>query len=207
MSVSPQKAPGLAVCNVIENGSGCGEKHYGRGMCSRHYQRWRRHGDPLAGRRREEPRGDACKVVDCPDPVKARNLCNGHLHRLYRYGDPEHVERENAYHGLDVDDRFAAHTAPCADQDCGCSGCLLFDIPDSSTGYGKFELDGRNILAHRWAYERYIGPIPDGLHLDHVYTSGCRHVNCVNVWEHLEPVTPAENNRRRWAAAEDRAAS
>lgn len=45
--------------------------------------------------------------------------------------------------------------------------------------------------AHRWAYERDRGPIPDGLELDHL----CRNPICVNP-AHLEPVTSRENNLR-----------
>jgi hypothetical protein len=54
------------------------------------------------------------------------------------------------------------------------------------------------MLAHRASYEFFVGPIPDGLEIDHVWTRGCRHTNCVNP-EHLEPVTRAENMRRRAA--------
>lgn len=34
------------VCSV----EGCGNPYWGCGYCSKHYQRWRRNGDPLAGR-------------------------------------------------------------------------------------------------------------------------------------------------------------
>lgn len=41
------------ICSV----EGCGKPYWGRGYCSSHYQRWRRNGDPLAGRTPEgEPR-------------------------------------------------------------------------------------------------------------------------------------------------------
>ncbi|WP_375791707.1 HNH endonuclease signature motif containing protein [Actinoplanes campanulatus] len=50
---------------------------------------------------------------------------------------------------------------------------------------------GKAVTAHRYSYESLIGPIPDGLTIDHL----CRNRPCINP-DHLEPVTQAENNRR-----------
>ncbi len=55
-------------------------------------------------------------------------------------------------------------------------------------GYGHFNAGGREGYAHRFAYELLVGPIPDGLELDHL----CRVRHCVNP-AHLEPVTRREN--------------
>ena len=41
---------------------GCEVHCYARGWCSRHYQRWRIHGDPLGGGRDRRPRG--CSISD-----------------------------------------------------------------------------------------------------------------------------------------------
>ena len=63
----------------------------------------------------------------------------------------------------------------------------------TSRGYGCLGRDGRTILAHRYAYVLTVGPIPDGLTIDHL----CGNKRCVRP-EHMEPVTGAENTRRRF---------
>ncbi len=61
-----------------------------------------------------------------------------------------------------------------------------------SGGYGSFRgPGGKTTHAHRAAYELLIGPVPAGLHLDHL----CRTPACVNPL-HLEPVTNQVNTLR-----------
>src|SRR5699024_10094898 len=56
----------------------------------------------------------------------------------------------------------------------------------TSGGYGVFtavmeQMEQKKEMAHRWAYEYYVGQIPDGLDIDHL----CRNRVCVNL-DHLE---------------------
>lgn len=69
--------------------------------------------------------------------------------------------------------------------------CWIWAGGTSEDGYGRAWANGRQIPAHRHYYELHVGPIPEGLVLDHL----CRIPSCVNPG-HLEPVTPAENVRR-----------
>lgn len=73
-------------------------------------------------------------------------------------------------------------------------GCLVWGKARNGSGYGLVTLPGGGqMVAHRAMYEVAIGPVPDGLELDHL----CRNKSCVNP-SHLEPVTRAENVRRGW---------
>ncbi|MGE3448999.1 MAG: HNH endonuclease signature motif containing protein [Microbacteriaceae bacterium] len=58
----------------------------------------------------------------------------------------------------------------------------------SKLGYGFVKRGGKEYRAHRWLWEQVVGPIPDGLVIDHL----CRNTLCVNP-DHLEPVTNREN--------------
>ena len=69
------------------------------------------------------------------------------------------------------------------------NGCWLWGgYVDRITGYGSFN----GTSAHRFAYETFTGPIPEGKEIDHL----CRVRECCNP-RHLEPVTRSENLRRR----------
>ena len=83
--------------------------------------------------------------------------------------------------------------------------CWLWTAHKDRDGYGRFSLMGRDIPAHRFGYEFFLGPVPEGLQLDHI-KERCASRHCV-FYGHLDPVTSRENTMRgdglaaRFAAA------
>lgn len=69
--------------------------------------------------------------------------------------------------------------------------CWAWVAYKNKSGYGRVRLFGRLTLAHRAVYVLLVGPIPEGLTLDHL----CRNPPCVNP-AHLEPVTMRINALR-----------
>lgn len=77
------------------------------------------------------------------------------------------------------------------------AGCWEWTGTRDQRGYGLHAETQAGVKkrwrAHRVAYTLLVGPIPDGLTLDHL----CRNTSCVNP-DHLEAVSAAENNSRRY---------
>jgi len=68
------------------------------------------------------------------------------------------------------------------------SGCWEWRGVRSGKGYGNVHLDGKLRIAHRVAYEVWIGPIPEGLNVLH----RCNNPPCINP-AHLRAGTQADN--------------
>lgn len=47
------------------------------------------------------------------------------------------------------------------------SGCWVWQRARQKSGYGYFKYKNKNVLAHRWSYEKFVGPIPPTLFVLH----------------------------------------
>ena len=166
--------PEIATCAI----DGCERTHYAKGWCARHYGRWQRHGDPTTVVRSSQP--VACSVTDCDGKRVGWGLCGKHYRRFKNTGSTE-VSDPRFY---SPEESFAARTKE--DGDC----TVWTGWSNRLSEYGYISVAGKNVLAHRYAWERVNGPIPDGNHVDHL----CWNRTCVKV-EHLRLVTQAQNNQ------------
>lgn len=153
------------MCSITD----CTSLAHARGWCHSHYGKWYRTGDPEYKRTKSPTK--PCEVEGCERTQRARGLCGKHDYRQRTHGstdDPRQPFEDRFWTNVDV-----GHPL----------GCWLWTGTIASTGYGITTRDYAQLMAHRAAYELLMGPIPAGLHLDHL----CRNTACVNP-DHLEPV-------------------
>ena len=142
----------------------------------------------------------SCVVDDCPNPARGKTViwCEAHYGRMRRRGNLELARRGVA--PRDPEERFWERVDRRSIDECwpwtgGVDG----------HGYGQFSLPPQRMAkAHRFAYELLVGPIPEGLGLDHTCHNEdrgcdggptCPHRRCCNP-AHLEPADTATNSRR-----------
>jgi hypothetical protein len=133
-----------------------------------------------------------CSIEGCTKPVHGHGWCNTHYARWLKHGDPFVVR---TLVGASLADRLMFRTAETG------SGCWSWIGSIDQHGYGKVRVAGKTLATHRVAYETFVGPVPDGLVLDHMCHNAdkgcpggpsCSHRRCLNP-EHLEPATRSMN--------------
>ena len=124
-----------------------------------------------------------CALDGCGRVLKSHGYCDTHWKRVQRHGHPGPAQI-----GRTVQQRMLALADTTTE-----SGCWEWLGRRQPSGYGQVWLNEkqRAALAHRVSYETFVGPIPEGLQIDHL----CRNRGCIQP-EHLEPVTAAENFAR-----------
>lgn len=130
-----------------------------------------------------------CSLGDCLKPRYCRDLCKKHYVRWKRHGDPrltKIIAEEST-----PEERLRFYGWQSTE-----NGCWKWCGPARPDGYGRVGASGTRVLAHRLAYETWVGPIPEG----HVVRHKCDSPPCINP-DHLETGTQQDNvqdmHRRR----------
>ena len=194
-------------CSVDE----CKNPVVGRGWCSTHYYRWQKYGDPhkllrdflpqhcsiecCEGKRASftwcrkhylrwwkngstdlpEKEVVICAVETCSSAASARGWCSKHYSRWRKTGDPE----KTLY---DIRPSFDSYIEERGE-------CLIWTGTLNDEGYGNWFHNGKQVKAHRFAWERVNGVIPRNKVMDHI----CHTPACVNP-KHLRLATRAQNS-------------
>lgn len=121
-----------------------------------------------------------CSVEKCHGKHVAKGYCTKHYKRLQKWGNP--IGGNDRFHT--PEEAFEARTEWQGE-------CLVWDGAKSSNdqnSYGQLQVDGKLAKAHRYAWERVRGKLPDAIELDHT----CWNKSCVNI-NHLRPASKPEN--------------
>lgn len=124
-----------------------------------------------------------CSIDGCGSVVgknSARGWCFRHYQRWQRHGDPLGGAPERPV--MTDEERFWSRVTKT-------ESCWNWTGTKSDSGYGLISINGTVNRAHRLAWELLVGPIPEGIHIDH----RCMNKSCVNP-EHLRHATHKQNS-------------
>lgn len=118
-----------------------------------------------------------CTVPNCARASYAIGQCNMHYLRYRKYGsfeNPLGTAEQRFWSKVEKTDT-----------------CWNW-ISTMRAKYGVFTLDKETFAAHRYSYQTAVGPIPEGMHIDHM----CHNKACVNP-DHLRACEPKQNVENR----------
>jgi hypothetical protein len=170
-----------------------------RGLCNACYLRDRKAGailpptlnEQLAAVQEQDPANRPCAACGQVRKLPCRGICNACY--LQNKGDLARFPTAE----VPLEQRLAGGMR-------GTDECWLWTGVIHPRGYGQMKIKAASHRVHQVAYEVWVGPIPEGLVIDHVCHNRdlscprgpkCMHRRCYNP-AHLEAVPSAENSRR-----------
>jgi len=130
-----------------------------------------------------------CIVEGCQSTAKARKWCGKHYARWYRLGDP--LASIYVEYGCSDEERLRSHGWTKVEGPLD-TPCWVWGGNILGTGYGQVSVNGEMRSPHRFAYETWVGPIPEEMHVLH----SCDNPPCINPL-HLRVGTHADNMQDR----------
>lgn len=122
-----------------------------------------------------------CTEKACGKRAHARGLCHMHYSRARRL--ERGVARPEQNQQVDPVEKILSR--------CEIGLCWTWSRGANDAGYGLISWQGRVWYVHRLLWTLLVGPIAEGLEVDHL----CKNTRCCNP-DHLEPVTPRVNKLR-----------
>ena len=83
----------VKICYMFD----CSNVSIALGLCSKHYRRYKRHGDPSIVKKKGKKNKKLCQVNGCFDPYLAKGFCKKHYYRFKKHGDPLIVMKNNIW--------------------------------------------------------------------------------------------------------------
>lgn len=160
----------------------CNKTHKAHGLCSTHYARLLRHGDPLY----EKTYPKICTIEGCDKQVKAKGLCPMHHWRWKQHGDPL-AGRTFVGSGL----KFLESLLNTNEKEC-----IIWPFGKHVDGYpSEVVYQGESIRAHRAMLIMASNHQPESEQVVR-HKCGKGHKACINP-NHLEWGTPKQNTNDR----------
>lgn len=165
------------ICSVPD----CGNGHFGRGLCTKHYQRWAKHGSPDIVKTKKP---SVCTIDGCGRPNKARGLCLAHSERVKRTGSPQ-ADIPIRHRGEGQQFILDVARIPYTDD------CITWPYARDKLGRGFGSHRGKTTIASRAVCIEAHGEPPSPSH-EAAHSCGNGHLGCVNP-HHLRWATRTEN--------------